>query len=108
GLAVVDFFGDFVLRQFFAAAEGDREFSGDLGLRRDRLVDGHELLAGEDPLQAGDGRVLTGDRAFFGVDPGAFERGDRAAAGVVVGGVDAPEAVVAERGDRLLGLTLGV
>src|SRR3954452_8366099 len=61
GLAVVDFFGDFVLRQFFAAAEGDREFGRDLSLRRNRLVDRHELLAGEDPLQAGDGRVLAGD-----------------------------------------------
>src|SRR3954452_9439355 len=108
GLAVVDFFADFVLRQFFAVAEGDRKFGGDFGLGRDRLVDRHELLAREDPLQAGDGRVLAGDGAFFGFDAGAFERRDRAASGVVVGGVDAPEAVVAEGGDRLLRLTLGV
>src|SRR3954451_5072730 len=108
GLAVVDFFGDFLLRQFFAFGEGYREFGGDFSLRRDRLVDRHVLLAGEDPLQAGDGRVLTGDGAFFRVDPSPFQRRDRAAAGVVVGGVDAPEAVVAERGDRLLRLALGV
>src|SRR5690349_18254385 len=61
GLAVVDFFADFVLRQFFVVAEGDREFGGDFGLRRNRLVDRHELLACEDPLQSGDGRVLAGD-----------------------------------------------
>ncbi len=107
-LPLLIFFGDFVLRQFFAAGEGDREFGGELGLRRDRLVDRHVLLAGEDPLQAGNGRVLTGDRTFFGVDSGTFERGDRAAAGVVVGRVDAPEAVITEGGDRLLGLALGV
>src|SRR5215218_759220 len=108
GLAVVDFFADFVLRQFFAAAERDREFGGDFGLRGNRLVDRHELLAGEDPLQAGDGRVLAGDRHFFGVDPGAFQRRNRAAAGVVVGRVDAGEPGLAERGDRLLRLTLGI
>src|SRR4029078_5330681 len=56
----------------------------------------------------GDRRVLTGDGPFFGVDAGAFHRRDRAAAGVVVGGVDAPEPFLAERGDRLLRLALGV
>src|SRR3982750_3578173 len=60
GLAVVDFFADFVLRQFFVVAEGNCEFGGDFGLRRDRLVDRHELLARENPLQAGDGRILAG------------------------------------------------
>src|SRR3954452_17500933 len=108
GLAVVDFFADFFLRQFFAVAEGDREFGGDFRLRRDRLVDRHELLAGEDPLQAGDGRVLTGDGHFFWVETGAFEGRDRAAAGVVVGRVDTGEPSLAEGGDRLLRLALGV
>src|SRR6476646_899096 len=108
GLPVVDFFGDQVLRGFFAFGQGDREFSGDLGLGRDFLVDRQVLLAGENPLQTRDGRVLTGDRLFFGVDAGAFQRCDRAAAGVVVSGVDPGEAVIAERGDRLLRLALGV
>ena len=51
--------------------------------------------------------VLAGGRPFVGVDAGAFHRRDRAAAGVVVGGVDAGEPVVAERGDRLLHLASG-
>src|SRR5436305_847502 len=108
GFAVVDFFGDFVLRDFFAFEQGDRDFRADLRLRRNRLVNGHVLLAGEDPLQARDRRVLAGDRPFCGVDAGAFHRRDRAAAGIVVGGVDAPEPIVAKRGDRLLRLALGV
>ena len=47
--------------------------------RLDRLVDGHVLLAGEDPLHAGDRRVLAGGRARRGVDAGRLHRRDRAA-----------------------------
>src|SRR5215471_9723990 len=53
GFAVVDFFGDVFLRQFFAACQRDCEFGGDFSLRRNRLVDRHVLLADEDPLQPG-------------------------------------------------------
>src|SRR4029077_2213239 len=66
------------------------------------------LLPGEDPLQAGNGRVLSGDGLFGRVDSGSLHRRDRATAGVVVGRVDAGEPVVAEGGDRLLRLALGV
>src|SRR4029077_1992438 len=59
-LAVVDFFGDFVLRHTFAFGEGDSDFSADPGLRFDFLVDRHVLLSGEDPLQPRNGGVLTG------------------------------------------------
>ena len=43
---------------------------------------------------------------FFGSTPARLHRGDRAAGGAVVGGVDAHEAVLAERGDGLVGLLL--
>src|SRR5260221_12960338 len=107
-LPVVDFIGDFAFRHFFPFGERDGDFRADLRLRFDFLVDRHVLLSGEDPLQPGDRGVLPGHGLFGRVDPGPFHRRDRAASGVVVGRVDAGEAVVAEGGDRLLRLAPGV
>src|SRR4051794_22413106 len=42
--AVVEFFGDFVLRHSLAFGEGDGDFGADLRLRADFLVHRHELL----------------------------------------------------------------
>ena len=84
------------------------ELRGLLGLGLDRLVDGHELLAGDDALDAGELGVLAGDGGASGSKPAAFMRRDGAARGAVVGGVDADEAVLAQRGDGLLHLLLGL
>src|SRR6202012_2316589 len=54
------------------------------------------------------GRVLTSYRLFFRVDAGAFHCGDGTATGFVVRGVDGGEAFLAESGDRLVRLLLGV
>src|SRR3954453_9060410 len=77
-----------------------------LGLGLDRLVDGHVLVAGEDALDAGELGVLAGRRPRGRGDALALHRGDRAAGRAVVGRVDADEAVLADRGDRLLHLGL--
>src|SRR5258708_23656111 len=107
-LPVVDFIGDFAFRHFFPFGERDGDFRADLRPRFDFLVDRHVLLSGEDPLQPGDRGVLPGHGVFARGDPGPVHRRDRAPSGAVVGRVDAGEAVVAEGGDRLLRLALGI
>ena len=57
---------------FFAFGQRDGDFRGGLGLEVGRLVDGHVLLAGDDPLHAGDRRVLAGAGLFGRVDAGDF------------------------------------
>src|ERR1700744_2814415 len=108
GLPVFDHLRFFFGFHFTGFTEGDRHFGGGLGLRFDRLENGHDLFAGEDALQPRDGRVLTGDRLFFRVDARAFHCRDGTAAGFVVRGIDGGEAFLAESGDRLVRLLLGV
>src|ERR1700744_1482944 len=108
GLPVFDHLRFFFGFHFTGFTEGDRHFGGNLGLRFDRLENGHELFAREDALQPRDGRGLTGYRLFFPGGGGAFHCRDGPAAGFVVGGVDGREPVLAEGGDRLVGLLLGV
>ena len=43
-----------------AAQQRDRDLGGPLGLRLDRLVDGHVLIAREDPLDRGELGILSG------------------------------------------------
>src|SRR5919106_4812065 len=66
-------------------ATGDRhgELGRRLGERLDRLVDGHELLTGEDPLDRCQLGVLSRHRDLLRVDAGALHGGDRPAAGAV-------------------------
>src|SRR5699024_7750244 len=65
--------------------QSDSGVRGELGLRRDRLVDGCVLIPLEDVLQAVYLGVLTGDD---GVDLGLLRSGDDTAGGAVVGRVD--------------------
>src|SRR5215211_3627041 len=95
-------------RRLLALGERHRELRCGLGLGLDRLVDGHVLLADEDPLDRGEFRVLPGGRAGLRVDAVALHCGDGTAAGSVIGGVDAHEAVLADGRDRLLHLLLGL
>src|SRR5215212_7482976 len=104
GLAVVLRIGG--VARLLALDEHHGPLGGLLGHRRDRLVDGHVLLAGEDPLDPGDLGVLACDRDRLRVDAGRLHRRDRAAGGAVVGGVDADELALADRRDRLLHLRL--
>src|SRR3954452_11168580 len=93
-------------RRLLALQERHGELRRALGLGLDRLVDGHELLAGEDPLDARQLGVLAGGRLRRRRDALALHRRDGAAGGAVVGRVDADEAVLAGRRDRLLHLGL--
>src|SRR5215207_300684 len=93
-------------RRVLARRQRHSELRRGLGLGLDRLVDGHVLLVDEDPLDGSELRVLPGRRAGLGIDAVALHGRDRAAAGAVVGGVDAHEAVLADRRDRLLHLLL--
>src|SRR3954469_18267462 len=61
-LAVVGLLVDEPGRRLLALQQRDGELRGALGLRLDRLVDGHVLLAGEDPLDARQLGVLAGRR----------------------------------------------
>ena len=94
------------LRRVLALGERRGQLRRRLGLGLDRLVDGHVLLAGEDPLDCRQLGVLTRCRDALRVDAVALHGGDGATGGAVVGGVDADEAVLAERRDRLLHLLL--
>src|SRR4051812_19849747 len=84
------------------------QLRGRLGLGLDRLVDRHVLVAREDALDRGQLGVLAGDRPRGRLHAVALHRRDRAARGAVVGGVDAHEAALADGGDRLLHLGLGL
>src|SRR5215213_1446055 len=95
-------------RRVLALGERHGELRRRLGLGLDRLVDGHVLLVHEDPLDRGELGVLPGRRPRLRVDAGRLHGRDRGAAGAVVGGIDAHEAVLADRGDRLLHLLLGL
>src|SRR3954454_4643325 len=106
--AVVGLAVDGVTRGLVALQEVERQLRGGLGLRLDRLVDGHELLTGEDPLDRGQLGVLTRGRDLLGIHARGLHRGDRAAGGAVVGGVDALDLVLADGRDRLLHLGLGL
>src|SRR3954452_14458419 len=105
-LAVVGLAVDHAVVRLLAVEQVVRQLRGALGLRLDRLVDGHVLLAGDDALDAGKLGVLAGDRDLGRVDAVGLHRGDDATGVAVVGGVDADEAVLAQRGDRLLHLGL--
>src|SRR3954449_118072 len=107
-LAVVGLGVHHARRGLLALQQVDRQLPGLLGLGLDRLVDGHVLRAREDPLDARQLGVLAGGRARFRVDSVALHRGDGRAGERVVGVIHAHEPVLAERRDRLLGLTLGV
>src|SRR3954454_2826031 len=95
-------------RDGLALDQGDRDLRGVLGLGLVRLVDGHVLVAGDDPLNAGELGVLTGRRLRVRVDTRALHGCDCAAGGAVVRGVDALESVLAECRDRLLRLGLSL
>src|SRR5665647_3037917 len=73
------------------------ELGGHPGLLTDRLVDGHVLVARNDPLHRSELGVLAGDRRD-GVEARGAHRGDRAGGRAVVGGADAdhPAAVLGE------------
>ena len=105
-LAVVDLAVDEAARRLLALGERHGQLRRRLGLGLDRLVDRHVLLAGEDPLDGRQLGVLTRGRDASSGRCRALHGGDGAAGGAVVGGVDADEAVLAERGDRLLHLLL--
>src|SRR5439155_7900338 len=105
-VAVVDLAVDQAGRRLLAPQEREGQLGGGLRLGLDRLVDGHVLLAREDALDARELRVLAGGRLGRRRDAGALHRRDRAAGGAVVGGVDAHEAGLADRGDRLVHLGL--
>src|SRR5215217_2367724 len=49
-------------RGLLSVGQRDGALGGRLGLRLDLLVDGHRLVAGDDPLDRGELGVLTGDR----------------------------------------------
>src|SRR6266496_4128683 len=91
-----------------ALQQVDGELGGLVGLRLVRLVDGHVLVAGHDPLDRGELRVLAGDRRNR-ADAGGPHGRDRATGGAVVRRVDADEAGLAELGDlgRHEGLGVG-
>ncbi len=61
------------------------------------LVDGVVLVARDDQLQTGDGRIVAGDRRHR-IDACRLEGGDRRAAGAVIGGHHADD-LLAETGD---------
>src|SRR5215212_5592778 len=108
-LVVVDgVLGQPVGRRLVAVDQVDGQLGGLLGLRLDGLVDGHVLLAGQDPLDRRQLGVLPGDGTGGGLDAGTLHGRDGAAGGAVVGGVHADEAGLAEPGDRLLHLVLGL
>ncbi len=83
----------------------DRDLGRGVGLRLDLLVDRERLVALEDPLQAREFGVLAADRDL---DALLLERGDDAAGHAVVAGVDALEAVLAERVEGRAHLLVGL
>jgi hypothetical protein len=89
-LGVLDGVGGALL---LALGQPDGQLGGRVGLLLDRLVDGHALVAGEDVLQALDGRVLAGDRDLA-VGVVLLEDGDDRVAEAVVGGKDAVDLAV--------------
>src|SRR5438552_17467509 len=95
-------------RGLVALREVTGERRGGLGLRLGRFVDRPELVARQDPLDAGDLRVLPGDELRLRIDAAGLHRGDRAARAAVVRDVGAIEAGLAERGDELLHELLGL
>src|SRR5829696_8337300 len=95
-------------RRVLTLGQRHRELCRGFCLGLDRLVDGHVLLVDEDALDGRELRVLPGGRAGLGIDAVALHGSDRAAAGSVIGGVDAHESVLADGRDRLLHLLLGL
>jgi hypothetical protein len=94
--------------QVVALEQVDGGGGGVLGLRLDGLVDRHELLVGEDALDGRQLRVLPGGRDVGRVEAGGLHGGDGPARGAVVRGVDARDVVLAEGGDGLVHLVLGL
>src|SRR3954454_1633385 len=80
-----------------AVDEGDCPRSGGVRKRLDRLVDVDVLVADEHPLDARNLGVLAGRRDRLRIDARSLHRCNRAALGSVIGGVDADEALLAER-----------
>ena len=99
---------DEIRGQRLALRQRDGEPRGVLRLGLHGFVDGHVLLAREDPLDAVELSVLTRRRPARRVDAGVLHGRDRAGRNAVVGVVDAGEPIVAQRGDRLLHLRLRV
>src|SRR4051794_14268979 len=99
--------GELVGAGLVALDDVDRQLRGQVGLEVGVLVDGHALGAGEDPLQALDRGVLTGDRDLAR-EVVRREPGDDAAGHGVVGRHDAVDLAVVlgvqtvERVGRLL------
>src|SRR5690606_3168743 len=78
-----------------AAGEGDGHGRGGPGRQVEGLVDGHVLLARENPAHGGELGVLAGDGGQA-VDVGGLQGGEDAGGQAVVGGVDAVDVVGAE------------
>src|SRR5690606_5189424 len=83
-----------------AGGGGDCHGGGHFSLRADGLVDRHVLVAGDDPLDAGEFGVLAGDGRHL-VHACGFEGSDDAGGHAVVGAVDTADVVGADRGDGL-------
>src|SRR3954471_16956847 len=78
-----------------ALERGDGHSGGDVGLRLDRLVDRHRLVAGDDPLDAVDLRILAGERRER-AEAGVLDRGRDTGRHAVVGRVEADDLVLAD------------
>jgi hypothetical protein len=85
----------------------DRHLRSGLRLRLDRLVDGHRLLTHEEPLDAVQLGVLAGKRRER-VEAGVLDRRRDARGHPVVRRVEPDDLALAERGDGLLSLGLGL